>query len=122
MQYGKINRGDNIHQIKNELVAHNIQFENNTIWVDLLNILKADKKDYKYFLPKTDYSAFIISDLKRLENRSQLKYSDLLTKDNIKEIRDELSDRNVEYNSNTNWKDLIALLKTKECHPNHFFT
>ena len=120
IQYGKLNRDDNIYQIRNELQARNIQYENTATWTDLLGLLKIDEDDDKYFLPRTDYHKFIISDLQRPEISASIKYSDLLKNDNITVIWEELSLREVQHVLNTSWKDIMALLKAHECHPKKF--
>ena len=67
-QYGKMKKDDNMKQVRDELRARNVPFELNDNWTHLISLLKKDEGDDKYFFPKTDYSAFIVSDLQHPED------------------------------------------------------
>ena len=58
IQYGKMKRDHNIDQIQRECKARNLRYEANTNWTTLIQLIKADEKDNKYFKPKTDYDLF----------------------------------------------------------------
>ena len=58
IQYAKMLRKHNNEQVRNECDARNLTYLPTTNWTKLLNLIKADEGDKKYFKPKTDYDAF----------------------------------------------------------------
>ena len=48
----------NMIAVRNELLARNIMFDDETKWTSLLKLLKENEGDNKYFKPLTDYDAF----------------------------------------------------------------
>ena len=54
IQYAKMLREHNIEQVRNKCDACNLTYLPTTNWTELLNLIKADEGDKKYFKPKTD--------------------------------------------------------------------
>ena len=51
-----------MQQVKAELNARNVNYDDIHNWTDLLNLLKVNKGDQKYFKPLTPYESFIMKD------------------------------------------------------------
>ena len=51
-------RDHNIKQAQQECDACNLSYLLTMNWTKLLNLIKSDKGDKKYFKPKTDYDLF----------------------------------------------------------------
>ena len=58
IQYAKMLRDHNIEQVRQECDARNLSYLPTTNWTKLLNLIKSDEGDKKYFKPKTDYDLF----------------------------------------------------------------
>ena len=58
IQYHKMNRDDNIEQVKLECQVQGLQFNHGTNWTSLLKFIKGDENNNKLFKPKTNYDNF----------------------------------------------------------------
>ena len=109
--------------MRRELQARNLSFEQTDNWTTLLNILKAHEGDNKFFKPLTGFENFVTSDHQRPEDDriERITFSRLRKNDNIEAVRDELRSRDITcFTEQTNWKDLLTLLKKHEGHQKLF--
>ena len=58
IQYAKMKKADNLDQIRRECEARNLPFLPTTNWTNLINLIKRDEKDNKFFKPVSDYDQF----------------------------------------------------------------
>ena len=58
IQYHKMKKDQNMIAVRNELLARNVMFDDETKWIALLKLLKENEGDKKYFKPLTNYDAF----------------------------------------------------------------
>ena len=112
-------RDQNIQQVKAELNTRNVNYNDTHNWTDLLNLLKANEGNQKYFKPLTPYESFIMKDDVNLHEDNdkedeKVMYSRLRRDDNINAIQAELQARNIQYDSAANWAVMINLLKQHE--------
>ena len=72
IQYGKLLKKHNIEQVRCELIkrGEGEKFDERTKWTALIKLLKRHEKDNKYFMPLTNYDAFMWNSL-HFENVDQ---------------------------------------------------
>ena len=101
-------------QVKRELQARNIPFDPRANWTTLLNALKENEGNNKWFSPQIGYDSFVLGDLDKAEEERKVPFSRLRKNENIAVIREELTLRNVDHQTTTNWTQLLTLLKENE--------
>ena len=58
IQFGKMRKESNMEQVRGECNARNLQYDANTNWNSLLQLIKENERNNKYFKPITDYNLF----------------------------------------------------------------
>ena len=115
VQYGKMKKEENIKSVRDELSARNIQFSNKDNWTKLLTLLKEDEGDGKFFKPVIEYNRFITNDAQRPEEEViRIQFSKLKRNENYEPIIQELRARNINFGNETQWRNLLTLLKDDE--------
>ena len=76
--------------------------------------LKKDEGNNKWFLPCTFYESFVQGNLDQGDAERKVQYARLRKNDKINIVREELTMRNVAFESTTNWTNLLTLLKENE--------
>ena len=114
VQFGLLKKDDNFLQVKRELQARNIPFDPRANWTTLLNALKENEGDNKWFFPQIGYDSFVLGNLDKAEEERKVPFARLRKNENIAVIREELTLRNVDHQTTTNWTQLLTLLKENE--------
>ena len=58
IQYHKLKKAHNLAQIRNELTARRLYFDQMMNWTKLISILKQHEGNKKFFYPLTNYDVF----------------------------------------------------------------
>ena len=91
IQFGFLKKENNIVQVRNELQARHVPFQPGSNWTSLINKLRKNEGDPKYFMPVTDYDLFLQGDLDRVEEESKVSFARLRKNENIVAICEELT-------------------------------
>ena len=91
-------------------------------WTHLISLLKTHDGNPKYFFLVTDYDGFVVNDLQISKDNGieRIKYSEIRRNENIAAIWDELRMRNITFDSNDNWTNLLTKLKENEGNEREF--